>query len=500
MPAKPILAATLLLALPGAASASRVLWLGELPPEAQRAQAERSTGPADHMDSSALAWPSQPDAVDQARQALDELEVVQADCEARWQAFDVEQDIAWRLGEAVDRLALVPDPAGRDALFQALVLQGAAVFWAWSPQEREQTEAAQPYLVSVGGERLLQPWVDAVALAPDREPARGDLPDQASYQAFLHHRELLLEQRRAVLVPVGLPQDAALMVDGVAQSDQQTIELVPGFHHVHLDRDGRAAAPVSLRLTAGQRYDLLGLVTVADLDKAGERVLAGNLLDVPQPVKNRVDALREGDREPFYLASWSGRGSPQAYLLDGAEPWKLGEFEPGLRVLADLGLGAGILGSTAFAEFDGTNPHVAAATVLDFGAQLAWKRWAALFEVAIHDTADRASIEYGEVATHTNMAASSFGRISVAPGFYVLRLRPRRPSFLVALPLGIMTPAHSGLGAQAWFGIPVGRSTWLRLGFDWFKANELPAWQELDGGNDTLSSLSLRVGVSQKLH
>ena len=170
-----------------------------------------------------------------------------------------------------------------------------------------------------------------------------------------------------------------------------------------------------------------------------------------------------------------------------------------MSVLVDLGLGAGLLGSTAFAESDGVDPHGAAATIIDLGAELVWRRWAGLFELAIHDATGRAGIEYGDVATHTNMVASSFGRITLAPGFYVLRLRPRRPSFVVAMPVGLMTPAHGGIGAQVWFGFPLGRTTWLRVGADWFKGNELPAWQELDGGNDTLSGFSLRVGIAQKV-
>jgi hypothetical protein len=488
-------------ALPGAAMAGTVQWLGELPPEPQRVIVERTTGPVTHQGVSALAWPVEPRAREQAQQALASLATELHDCQARWEAFDVEQDIAWRLGQAVDAVVVLPDEPAREQLWQALLLQGAAVHWAWSPPERERLQEAEPYLLELEGQRLYAPWADAVALFPQREPARADLPDQASFQAFERQREHLLSLHRAQLTAVGLAEGAALVVDGQATAPGARSSLVAGRHWVHVERSGELAAPAVLLLGPGEQRELVGLISLEDLDKASERLLAGNLLDVPQPVKDRVEALRSvaGD-DPFYLATWPGRGNPQAYELTGDDPWKLGEYDRDTALLVDVSLGAGLMGSTAFVESDGATAHAAAATVLQLGGQFAWRRWAVLTELAVHDTTSRAGIEYGDVATTTNVVASSFARFTVAPGFYVLRLRPRRTSFVVAAPIGLLSPAHSGIGAQAWFGIPVGRTTWLRLGFDFFKGNELPKWELIDEVNDPLTTLSLRVGVAQKLH
>lgn len=488
-------------ALPSAALAGTVQWLGELPPEPQRAIVERSTGPATHQDVAALAWPVVPDADEQAAKALDALATELSDSLSRWEAFDVEQDIAWRLGEAVDAVTVLPDEPAREQLWQALLLQGAAVHWAWSPQERARLQEAEPYLLELEGQKLYAPWADAVALFPQREPGREDLPDQASFQAFERQREHLLGLHRAQLTAVGLPEGASVVVDGLPIATGARSSLVAGTHRVHVQRAGELSTPAVLQLTPGEQRELVGLVSLDDLAKASERVLAGNLLDVPQPVKDRVEAQRAsaGD-EPFFLATWPGRGNPQAFELTGDEPWKLGEYDRDTALLVDVSLGAGLMGSTAFVESDGTTAHGAAATVLQLGGQFAWRRWAVLTELAVYDTTSRAGIEYGDVATTTNVVASSFARFTVAPGFYVLRLRPRRTSFVVAAPIGLLSPAHSGIGAQAWFGIPVGRTTWLRLGFDFFKGNELPKWEALDEVNDPLTTLSLRVGVAQKLH
>ncbi len=493
-------AALLLLASSSAARATTVLWLGEPPQDAQRERLEEDIGPARHLDEAELAWPAAPDAPTASERALSDLGAVLGDCEGRWEAFDVEQDIAWRLGEAADGVELLAAPEDWEPLHRLLLLQGAAAYWAWSPQERSRSKEAKPYLVELGGESLIRPWVDAVALAPDRVPERGDLPDQASYQAFVELRDHLLAQRRGELVVVGLPADHTVVVDGSPAADPSHVQLVPGTHRVHLERDGVPAAPAVVWVAPGERQELTGLVSVDDLDKATERVLDGNLLDVPHGVKDSIELLRGQDDEPFHVAAWTGRNDPEVFELTGDDPWMHGEYERDTALLVDVSLGAGLMGSTAFVESDGATAHGAAATVLQLGGQFAWRRWAVITELAIHDTTGRAGIEYGDVATTTNVVASSFARFTMAPGFYVLRLRPRRTSFVVAAPIGLLSPAHSGVGAQAWFGIPVGRTTWLRLGFDFFKGNELPKWEAIDGVNDPLTTLSLRVGVAQKLH
>jgi hypothetical protein len=495
------LAATLLLGWAVPASASRVQWVGELPPVEQLEQVERIAGPASHLPVEELAWPIDAAAGEQARLAQAELARVAASCQVRWDAFDVELDNARSLDEAIAGLGSLHDPAGREALYRALLLQGAALYWAWSPQERERNPAAEPYLLELGAGRLLQPWVDAVALMPDRQPSLEDLPDRASFEAYLAQRATLLEQRRAEILPLELPEGATLVVDGQPVEAGQRVQLVAGLHRVHVERAGAVLTPRVLRLVPGQQVELRGLVSADDLQKAYDRVLTANLLDVPQPVKDRVELLREqAGAEPVYLAAWSGRGAPELHLLEGSEPWMVGEYERDMLVLLEASLGAGLVGSTAFEESDGTTPHGATATVLDLGAQLAWRRWAAMVELSVFDATGRAGIEYGDVATETNEIASSFARLTVAPAFYVLRLRPRRTHFVLAAPIGLFSPSHSGLGAQAWFGIPLGRTTWLRLGVDWFRGNELPKWEAIDGVNDPLTSLSLRVGVAQMLH
>ena len=501
MPAKRALASLLLLALPGVAAASHVQWLGELPPESQRQQVERSTGPARHVDGSVLAWPTDPEALARSQQAMDELGGVLTASQGRWEAFDVEADIARNLGQAAAELALLEGPTERERLYGSLLLQGAAVYWAWPPQERERSPDAEVYLHDVQGQRLLRPWTDAVALFPDREPAREDLPDQASYDAFHRQRNHLLAQRRAELAVLGLPAGSEIWVDGLVVQDPARVSLVAGQHRVHLLRDGVVAVPRQLWLEPGQRLELEGLITVEDLERATERVLAGNLLELPQPVKDRVLELRsDAGSEPYYLAAAGGRGKPLSLEIAGDTPWILGEYERDTALLIDVALGAGVMASTAFQESDGATAHGAAATVLDVGGQFAWRRWAVLVELAVSDTTGRAGVEYGDVATTDNVVASSFARFTVAPGFYVLRLRPRRTSFVVAAPIGLLSPAHGGVGAQAWFGIPMGRTTWLRLGLDFYKFNELAKWVDVDGVNDPLTSISLRVGVAQKLH
>lgn len=484
---------------PGAALATRVQWLGALPPEAQRQQVERTTGPATHLDASSLAWPIEVDALHGAEQAAVAMQRELGECRARWDAFDVEQDIAWRLGQAADTLRILEDDVDRGALYELLLLQGAAVHWAWSPQQRDRLQEAEAYLLSVDEERVYQPWVDAIALEPEREPGRELFPDQASFQAFQRQRELVLKQRLVPLEVSGLPEGSTLLVDGRVVDPAHPPQLVPGRHRLHLDRGGVVAVPSVVRLAPGETLYFGGLIPDEELSRAQDRLLDGNLLDIPDPVKARVDTLRaEAGDEPYYLAAWSGRGAPQVFALSGREPWTQGEFDRQMSLVLDLSLGAGAMSSTAFAESDGVVPYGAMATSVGLDMQLAWRRFATTMEITVADTSGRAGIQYGETASQENVTTSTFTRVSVAPGFYVLRLRPRRPSLLVSLPFGLQSPSHSGLGAQAWLGIPLAQALWLRLGAELWKGNELPAWQALDGSNDELTNVALRVGVSWK--
>ncbi len=488
------------MAASGAQAASRVQWLGEIPPADVRQQAERSSGPATHLDASELGWPVQPEVQHQARKAMVELRRALSESQGRWEAFDVEKDIAWRLGEAIAALPIVESEVERELAWRLLLLQGAAVHWAWSPQERERSPDAASYLVEMAGERLYAPWVDAVALFPEREPSRDLLPDMASFHAFVRQRDHLVRQRPAELTAQGLPSQAVVVLDG-EPLDAHALprEITAGRHWVHLDRGGVVAAAHQVRLGPGERLDFDGLVLDEDLERAGERVLAGNLLAIPEPVKQRVEQLRaETPDEPYYLAAWAGRGPPQVYGLEGADPWLLGEYDRPIALLADLSLGVGVVSSTAFAEASGEDPHASAAALLDLGVELAWRRWGGIFEIGIHDTGGRATIAY-DSAQGDETTTSAITRVSLAPAFYVLRLRPRRPHFVVAVPLALGLPAHSGAGAQAWFGFPLGQTTWLRVGADLWKGNELPDYQA-DGVNNVLNAITFRVGVAQKAY
>ncbi len=489
-----------LLASP-AAAASRVLWLEDaLPPEEQRLQVERTTGPATHLDRAELTWPVEDAASSQANQALAELRLALGECQARWLAFDVERGVAWQLSEAIAAVGLLSAEPDRELLWQALLLQGAAVHQAWPPLELQADEEAAPFLVIIGGDRTIGAWVDALGLFPEREPARSELPDQASYEALLRLRKQLSRARPAVIESGALPPGSRLVVDGLpVDPDLHRLELRPGRHWLHLDRQGVISTPQQPRLGPGDELVYEGLISRQDYEVARDRVLGGQLEAVPASVRERVAVIGQATPdEELYLAAWRGRGSADVYPMGADEPWSQGEYDRPLMVLAGLALGAGPISSTAFQEASADAPFVTAATVLDIEGQLAWRRWAGLIEVAIHDTSGRATMEFGDTVTQTNVTTSSFTRISLAPAFYILRLRPRRIYLALASPTGLLTPAHSGIGLQARFGLPMGQTTWLHTGLDIWRGNELPGYQALDDHDDQLNVVTFRLGVTQK--
>ncbi|MFH1462865.1 MAG: hypothetical protein ABIO70_00555 [Pseudomonadota bacterium] len=491
-------------AFPPAVGAARIQWLEpELPPPEVRAQAERTTGPATHLDATEIAWPVVIDAHQAAQGAQAALRATVAEGRKRWETFDIERDLTWRLAEAVDELGLVESEQDREALYQALLLQGAAAWWAWPPGQRARLPEVKPLLVEVGGERLFAPWVDAVALFPDREPRRDDLPDQTTWQAFVHARDLVRAQRPAELTAAGLPPGASLYVDGVpVPGSALPLAVMPGRHWLHVEHSGLVSAVSAPRLGPGERFDLDGQVPADDLQRASEKALSGDLVEVPASVQHRVEVLRaETPDESYYLAAWSGRGAPVVWRIEGADAWRQGEFDHTLSLLLGAGVGGGIARSSAFKEAARGTAATAPDLLVDLNAELGWRRWGVRGGLAIENTTGDGTIRWGVVdadGDHVNRQTSTFLRLTAAPVFHVLRVRPRRPGFSLALPVGILTPAHGGVGVQALYDLPLGSTTWLRLGGDYWVGSLLQGYEPAEGVDGKLRLLTVEVGVCKK--
>jgi hypothetical protein len=499
--------ALLLLALtawsPGAAAA-RIQWLQpELPPPEVRAQAERTTGPATHLDASEIAWPALIDAHQQAQAAGAALRAAMNDGRKRWETFDIERDLCWRLHEAVGGLGLVESEDDREALYQALLLQGAAAFWAWPPGQRARLPEVKPLLAEVGGERVLAPWSDAVALFPEREPRRADLPDQTTWQAFVHVRDLVRAQRSAELTAAGLPPGSTLFVDGrPVPASALPLSLTPGHHWVHVEHAGLVSGAGAPRLGPGERFDLEGVVPAGDLLRAAEKALAGDLVEVPVTVQHRIEVLRsENPEESYYLAAWSGRGAPVVYRLEGAEAWHQGEFDRSVSLLLTGGLGVGVAHSSAFQEAPPGAGKAVPDTLLDLSAELGWRRWGVRTGLAFESTLGQGTIQWGGYSAdgaEVNHRTSTYVRITAAPVFHVLRVRPRRPALSVAVPLGLLTPAHRGLGLQGSFDLPLRDTLWLRLGGDFWVGSLLDGFEPAQGVDGKFRLLTFEAGICWK--
>jgi len=486
------------------ANAARVQWLQpELPPPEVRAQAERTTGPATHLDATEIAWPAAIDAHQRAQTAEAALRATVAEGRKRWETFDIERDLTWRLREAVEGLGLVESEDDREALYQALLLQGAAAFWAWPPGQRARLPEVKPLLVEVGGERVFAPWADAVVLFPDREPRRADLPDQTCWQAYVHVRDLVRAERPAEVTAAGLPPGSTLFVDGRAvAASALPLVLPPGRHWLHVEQGGLVFAVGAPRLGPGERFDLEGIVPAAELDRAAEKVLAGELVEIPGNVRQRIDVLRaETPEESYYLAAWSGRGAPAVFRIEGADAWQQGEFDHGLSLLLGAGLGGGIARSSAFQEAKLGSALTTPDILLDLTSELGWHRWGLRAGIALENTARQGTIKWGlEEAdgTRVNRDASTFVRITAAPVFHVLRVRPHRPGLSLAVPVGLLTPAHAGGGLAASFDLPLGETTWLRLGGDYWVGSLRDTFEPAEGVDGKLGLLTAEAGICWK--
>ncbi len=457
--------------LAGAPTAARaepaVLWLDADPPPADvRVQVERTTGPVSHVPGSAMAWPSRLPGPDE-ESALRSLRESLDDCRGRWSGFDVERGVLWQLEEALGRVAWLGGDEDRARVREALVLQGSALFWAFAPDRAQQAEAATPFLFAYGEARWNGPWVDALALDPDRAWTRSDFPDQTSYEAFLQVRSQVQALPAATLRAPDLPPGTGLVVDGRPAGDPTAVVVAPGHHRVQVVRGGEIAGPGLISLAPGEDRTLAGALSPADLDRARACLLANQPRRMPDPVKAAAKAWREAaGGDPVWLAAWGGHGAPALLPLEGEDPWIPLAWPEEVLLLLEARAGGGMISSDAFRE-----PELRDRPVLAGGggisAEIAWR--SLLLRVEADSLSGAGSITYGTREEGTDARASTWVRLAAAPGIYLLPPRPRGWPWHVALPVGILTPAHMGFGIESGVGVPVGSRSWIRPTLDvWF--------------------------------
>lgn len=238
--------------------------------------------------------------------ALRDLGAALADARAYEVQLDGELVIMRDLQGPVDDLGLLRDDADRAALFAVLAYQGFAVD-RYFGDDLATAPAAAPYRADLNGVVIERPWLDAVAIEPDREVTAYDIAEAPQRIAYAEARTSAREVLPAALRPVEL--DGMLYVDGraVTPGASGDVKVLPGRHLVHVDRQGHILQRWDLRVGPGDRTDL-----ALDLDDATWNAFVRGLADgveVPAGLRPSLKALggevwlaRPGDRDPEVFA------------------------------------------------------------------------------------------------------------------------------------------------------------------------------------------------------
>lgn len=271
----------------GSALAADLVWL-DAPSPSDRARVAALPGVTGERSPDALrgaATDVRP-SDDDAYRRLDETLVAVRAYESK---LDGEVVIMDDLQTALDAITVVPEPSSRDVVFRALAYQGFAVQRYYADALGEDP-SGEPWRAALGGEAAVRPWVDAVALIPDRDVTPYDIAEAPQRVAFGQVRTRVLDALPGGLRVTGLPKGAELVVDGSPRpSDGATLRVPPGRHYVHVRQGGAVMARWTVDLAPGATEAL----AFDDPSPAWDAFLAGlsEGSAVPGPVQQAVTAV-----------------------------------------------------------------------------------------------------------------------------------------------------------------------------------------------------------------
>ncbi len=283
------------------AQAGTAVWLGGSP--------DPSLTPGD-SPKTAVQVAAAPVFGDADAAAVENLAAELAACRPLLDEFDGELAILQRLSRALDAVEMVrADDV--DVVWQALLLEGLAVH-RYFPDVGVPEATRAGAVRKVAGRAENQPWLDAIALRPDRILSDLDMPDEASRLAFQE-----LRARVFLLAPVSvrvthLPDGAALVVDGSPATGDRA-RMLPGLHRITVEVDGRVHMRETRVLAPGAAEDLAYRAVGRELlDLAEALAAADTSLALPAAVVTTLNTL-DG---PVSLVVEGKRG-PRRFVVEG---------------------------------------------------------------------------------------------------------------------------------------------------------------------------------------
>ena len=440
----PLILSLLLAAL--SADAAEVVWLS--PPEdaQQSARALALAGadgpgtPLSEVPGLAAAF-SEDDA-----SALEALAGALRDVRAFEQRLDGELLIMRDLDPPLDAITVLRDDQDRARVYAARAYQGFAVDRFFEDTLGED-ERAEPYRASLGGGVVPRPWLDAVALEPDRAITAYEIaeaPQRVRFEAVRAQSQSALPG--ALAVPT-LPDGARLVVDGrpTDPGPGAIVRVRPGRHYAHVEVDDRIVARWSGLVTSGGRVELPLRVPDADAALAWvERLPAAPPDGLSDDLAALADEVWLVDGASGRAWEWTSSGiRPLDVSLDAPRA-SGGEAEDGLQPTVGLAVGAGWLATRDFYFQDPVNTEATFGTVNAFTGVVAVSGGLDLGALRIEGGVDLLWTPGSpHVARWADKQTHFRGFLHVAAGLPEARLA-----------VGWLTPHHLGLGPR--LALPLG--------------------------------------------
>jgi hypothetical protein len=228
--------------LVAAASATDVVWIGEASPE-DVDRVRKAAGddgppltPEQLIDGATASGPADDEAYVALEKTLERVRGLE-------DRLDGEVIIMHDLDAAVSSIPVVRNDRDRDRVYGALAYEGFAVN-RYFADELGVDAAAAPYRRVFGSKVLVGAWVDAAAMAPEREITPYEIAQAPHRAAFRSVQEQLQGLARATLDVHEAPAGAILYLDGqkALVGSDRTVTVVPGRHWIHAVRRETIAA------------------------------------------------------------------------------------------------------------------------------------------------------------------------------------------------------------------------------------------------------------------
>ena len=300
------------------AMATDLLWLGPVPNDARTIATGvgASSTPRSLIDlRSAKARATAADA-----QALTDLVAALEQARQYEAQLDGELLILQLLEPAVEQVQLLRNETDASSLFRALTYQGFAAD-RYFGDALATSEEAEPWRVTLPGLTVERPWLDALAMMPERAATAYEIAEAPQRVTFNELRTAIRDVPPGLVTVPDLPDGSVLIVDGQPKEPGVggTVTLPAGRHFLHLEMEGEVVERWSVRLMPTE-----AVAVSSALPEAVLQGFVGALADrqeVPAQVMDHLAALAE----PVYLA----RAKPGG----GADVW-----DPSSGVLAPVGI------------------------------------------------------------------------------------------------------------------------------------------------------------------